>query len=374
MEGAVERLDVLAPRDERLPQRPVDVAPGARARPRRGPSARRATRPGPTSSPASRSTRPKVTMCETTARRISSTGHGRRRRAPRASRREPTSRSSWYFSTEPSVACTFSTSSSCSPSAVSACAQSIVSATPGGFCRSSSRSSATNAAASAASRSGTPGTRSLTISISRSSDGWPIQWKRQRRLSASCSSRVRFEVRITHRALVRLDRPELGNGDLEVREHLEQERLELLVGAVDLVDQQHDRLVGLDRLEQRAPDQELGAEELGLVDRSLLRGADVQQLPRVVPLVDGVRDVEALVALEADQPRAERLRDRLRGLGLADPRLAFEQQRLLELQREEERRRQPAVVRYDAPRERRLELVDRGKLHPRSVACCPARV
>ena len=212
------------------------------------------------------------------------------------------------------------------------------------------RSSATNAAASAASRSGTPGTRSFTISISRSSDGWPIQWKRQRRLSASCSSRVRFEVRITYGRCFAVDRAELGHRDLEVREHLEQKRLELLVGAVDLVDQEHDRLARLDRLEQRPADQELGAEELRLVDRSLLGGADVQQLPRVVPLVDRVRDVQALVALEPDQPRAERLRDRLRSLRLADARLAFEQQRLLELQREVERGREPAVGEVRRPR------------------------
>ena len=37
----------------------------------------------------------------------------------------------------------------------------------------------------------------MTISISRSIDGWPIQWKSARRFNASCSSRVRFEVRIT---------------------------------------------------------------------------------------------------------------------------------------------------------------------------------
>ena len=42
-----------------------------------------------------------------------------------------------------------------------------------------------------------PGTRIRTISISRSIDGWPIQWKSARRFSASCSSRVRFDVRIT---------------------------------------------------------------------------------------------------------------------------------------------------------------------------------
>ena len=148
-----------------------------------------------------------------------------------------------------------------------------------------------------------PGIRILTISISRSIDGWPIQWKSARRLSASCSSRVRFDVRITAGLPAGADRAELGDRDLEVGEHLEQERLELLVGAVDLVDQQHDRLVGVDRLEQRAPDQELGPEELVLGDRSFLRSADVQQLARVVPLVDGVRDIEPFVALEADQPR-----------------------------------------------------------------------
>ena len=90
------------------------------------------------------------------------------------------------------------------------------------------------------------------------------------------------------RALARRDRAELGDRDLEVGEHLEEERLELLVRAVDLVDQEHDRLVGVDRLQQRPPDQELGPEELVLRDSPLLRGADMEQLARVVPLVDGV--------------------------------------------------------------------------------------
>ena len=44
---------------------------------------------------------------------------------------------------------------------------------------------------------GDPGDAQRTISTSRSIDGCPIQWKSARRLSASCSSRVRFEVRIT---------------------------------------------------------------------------------------------------------------------------------------------------------------------------------
>jgi hypothetical protein len=67
-------------------------------------------------------------------------------------------------------------------------------------------------------------------------------------LSASVSSRVLFEVRSTSGMRARLDRAQLGDRDLEVGEDLEQHRLELLVGLVDLVDQQHDRLLGGDRL------------------------------------------------------------------------------------------------------------------------------
>ena len=36
-----------------------------------------------------------------------------------------------------------------------------------------------------------------------------------------------------------LESPKLGNGYLEVRQHLKEETLELLVGAVQFVDQQH---------------------------------------------------------------------------------------------------------------------------------------
>jgi hypothetical protein len=41
------------------------------------------------------------------------------------------------------------------------------------------------------------------------------------------------------RRIVRFDRPDLGNRDLEVGEQLEEECLELLVGPVELVDQQY---------------------------------------------------------------------------------------------------------------------------------------
>ena len=145
-------------------------------------------------------------------------------------------------------------------------------------------------------------------------------------MSASWTSRVRFEVRTTRGAWVGADRADLGHRDLEVGQDLEQVRLELLVGAVDLVDQQDRRgaVGGLERLEQRPLEQELGAEDVvrgGLVDLAArLEQPDLEHLARVVPLVDGGVDVQALVALEPDQPRAEGRREDLRELGLADAR------------------------------------------------------
>src|SRR5581483_10280411 len=78
-------------------------------------------------------------------------------------------------------------------------------------------------------------------------------------------------------------------------------------------------------------------------------------------------DVEALVALQPDQPRVERRRERLRRLRLADARLALEQERLLQREREEERRREAAVWQVVRLAQRRLELLDRAKPHHRSV-------
>ncbi len=146
-----------------------------------------------------------------------------------------------------------------------------------------------------------------------------------------------------------LDRADLGDRDLEVRQDLEQVRLELLVGAVDLVDEQHRRdAVGrLERLEERPADEEVGAEDvvggrlLGLAAR--LEQPDLEHLARVVPLVDRGVDVETLVALQPDQPRAERGGQDLGQLGLADAGLALEQQRAAELERQEDRRRDGAI-------------------------------
>ncbi len=146
-----------------------------------------------------------------------------------------------------------------------------------------------------------------------------------------------------------LDRADLGDRDLEVRQDLEQVRLELLVGAVDLVDEQHrgDAVVRLERLEERPLDQELAAEDVvggrPVCLTAGLQEPDLEHLARVVPLVDSGVDVQALVALEADQPAAERRGENLGELGLADAGLAFEQQRAPELERQEDRGRERAV-------------------------------
>ncbi len=74
-----------------------------------------------------------------------------------------------------------------------------------------------------------------------------------------------------------------------------------------------------------------------------LGGPQVQELAGVVPLVDGLGDVDALVALEADQLAAGPAGQDLGHLGLADAGLALEQQRALQRQGEEDRRGQAVV-------------------------------
>ena len=100
--------------------------------------------------------------------------------------------------------------------------------------------------------------------------------------------------------------------------------------------------VRFERLEERPADQEVGPEDvvrgrpLGLAAR--LQQPDLQHLARVVPLVDGRVDVQALVALEPDQRGAQAGREDLGELRLADAGLAFEQQRTPELEGQEDGR------------------------------------
>ena len=103
------------------------------------------------------------------------------------------------------------------------------------------------------------------------------------------------------------DRAEFGDGDLKIRQHLEQKRLELHIGAIDLVDQQHRRVgaVGLDRLEQRTLDQIFLTEDLGL-DFLLIAvldffELDAQHLLGIIPLVESRVGVEPFIALEPNQ-------------------------------------------------------------------------
>ena len=146
---------------------------------------------------------------------------------------------------------------------------------------------------------------------------------------------MRFEVRITTGRRSAVIGPELRDRDREVGQELEQERLELVVGPVDLVDQQDHGLIraGLQRVEQRPAQQEAPREQLALVDPALGR-PQREQLTRVVPVVDRVVHVDPLVALEADQARAGGAGQRPRHLGLAHAGLALEQQRLLQRDRE----------------------------------------
>ena len=69
----------------------------------------------------------------------------------------------------------------------------------------------------------------------------------------------------------------------------------------------------------------------------------MQDLAREVPVVERLRRVDALVALQPHQRQVEALRDRLGERGLAGAGLTLEQQRPLHPQREERHRRQRVV-------------------------------
>ena len=105
---------------------------------------------------------------------------------------------------------------------------------------------------------------------------------------------------------------------------------------------------GIDRLQQRPLDQEGIAIELAMRLFAVqlagrVEDAQLEQLARVVPLVDGVADVEAFVALQANQIGVERGGNRAGERGLADAGLALEKQRASEAQGQEQRDSQALV-------------------------------
>src|SRR4029077_15085494 len=75
------------------------------------------------------------------------------------------------------------------------------------------------------------------------------------------------------RSVARRDRAELRHAHLEVAQDLEQERLELRIGLVDLVDQEDDAPGRDDRAQQRTLEQELARED---VARDVLPAAAVR--------------------------------------------------------------------------------------------------
>jgi len=198
------------------------------------------------------------------------------------------SASSRYLRTAPRVTAASSGSSARAPSAASALAQSSDSATPGGLMRSSSRIRRCGTGDLGGQALGDlrqPGAQDGHLPFE---GGVLDQWYRQRRLSASCTSRVRLLVSTVSGGLSAAMRPSSGMVIAASESTLEQERLELVVGPVDLVDQQH-RRAALQGLQQRPGDQEAPVVEACLKlravwpvaarDRRGLDGAQVQDLP-----------------------------------------------------------------------------------------------
>ena len=108
-----------------------------------------------------------------------------------------------------------------------------------------------------------------------------------------------------HRPVGGTERTEFRDTDLKVAQHFQQKRLELLVGLVDLVDQQHDLVRHADR-PQQGPLQQICTRENvrgDLVPPLLLGGVgvDAQELLLIVPLVQGTGFVEPFVTLQAHQ-------------------------------------------------------------------------
>jgi hypothetical protein len=103
-----------------------------------------------------------------------------------------------------------------------------------------------------------------------------------------------------------------------------------------------------------------------------LQDAQLENLARIVPLVSCVGDVQAFIALEANQVRLEGRRDRAGQRGLADTGLSFEEQRTPQSKRQEQRHRQPAIRDVAVERQPLLQIGD-GPLENRRAPLPQAR-
>jgi hypothetical protein len=150
-----------------------------------------------------------------------------------------------------------------------------------------------------------------------------------------------------HRRDVSMEGGQLGDADRVVGQDLEQEGLEFVVGPVDLVDEEDRRDVTavVDGPQQRPADEEPLRVQLVFDDVGVL-GLDrpeVEELAGVVPLVDGLGGVDALVALEAEELAARPAGEDLGDFGLADAGLALQQQRPAQAQGQEDGRGEALV-------------------------------
>ena len=114
-----------------------------------------------------------------------------------------------------------------------------------------------------------------------------------------------------------------------------------MVGAVDLVDQQHDLVRPPQRCQHRPLDQEIVAVDVERL--AVLRLPDGEHLAWIIPFVERGGRIDALEALQADELAPEDAGERLGGLGLADAGRALQQQRLAEREREVAGRRDAVI-------------------------------
>ena len=141
-------------------------------------------------------------------------------------------------------------------------AQSMVSATDGALRSSSPRSTPTMRTSCSASASGSCGTRLATMRALELGVGEVEVQEQAAPLEGLGELAGGVGGQQRERALGGDDGAELGDGDLEVAEHLEEQALHLDVGLVGLVDEQHRGLVAPDGGEQRAGEQELLGEDV----------------------------------------------------------------------------------------------------------------
>ena len=175
---------------------------------------------------------------------------------------------------------------------------------------------------------------------------------------------------------------ELGDGHLPLGEDLEQERLELGVGAVDLVDQHDDgglarraragsgRSTRNRRLKNaasapaiRSAASAMDAAPAVCARHRVAQELRVEHLLGVVPLVERLGLVEPLVALQSHELPRQRLRQRAGEVRLADARRALDEERPLE--GEGEPADEGELVAREVPGAGELpsEIVGRGRVH-----------